>query len=69
MKYDPIEVEAVDKFIRYSFITENGKQWFYETGDIKKEKDVDEWDTHLGRKMWYTPEVREQSLNLMKKLV
>ena len=68
MKYDPIEVEIDGKAIRYFFLTKEGKRWFYDTSIIKNEKEAKDWDIHLSRKMWYTKDIREKTMELMKKI-
>ena len=69
MDYGKIEVEIDRGAIRYVIGEGKNRRWFYDTSKIINEKEVQAWDTHLSRKNWYTPEVREKTLNLMYQLI
>jgi len=72
MKYDPIELEVDENGIDFYFVRPNGKRWFYQIHSLENEKDIEFWDKHMQEKMWYTPEIRKETIekmqNLMKKI-
>ena len=68
MRYDPINFKLTTDSIMLYFVKPEGKHWFYEIYPVVIKHEAAEWDKHLKRKMWYTPEIRKKVLFLMKKL-
>jgi hypothetical protein len=68
MHYDPIKIEKTKDSLKFYFVDGKIKRWFYEIWGIKNKKDIDSWDEHLSKKMWYSQEVRKETLILMGQL-
>jgi hypothetical protein len=70
MIYEPINMRIEDgKYIEFYFNDPDDNNWFYEIHDLRNERELLDWDEHLSHKMWYTPEVRKRTLDLMHKLI
>lgn len=67
MKYDPILIKRNGDYIEYYFLRNGRQDWFYEFNAKYDSREI--WDEHLSKKMWYTPEVRKETLNLMEDIL
>lgn len=57
---------VIDKIgIDFFFENSYGDRWFYQIHSLYTNEDKTWWDEHLKSKIWYTEEIREQTLKAM----